>query len=71
MFLASQAKYTEDPDSNEELKKAIKTGKVSQETLNEQPDLAKSMGLQISAIQPLERKATLNALQGKQEGYIK
>ena len=55
VFVNSQQRYTEDPNSRDELQKAIKTGQLSKETLNEQPDLAASMQLQLSAIQPLKR----------------
>ena len=50
-FLESQAAYTRDPATRDELSKAIQTGQLSRETLNERPDLAKSMQAALTSTQ--------------------
>ena len=63
-----------DADTRAEVSKAVQTGHLPAETLKEKPDLAKSMQLQISAVQPaepLQRGDTMSALKATKQGYVR
>lgn len=57
VFIESQSVYARDPATREEMTRALQTGRLSQETLQERPDLAKSMQATIGETTLLREQA--------------